>query len=411
MHIKYYSSSNKKRYAPSQVQFCKIMKTVDKSTLKDIESITLNTENFESFNIPSSLLLDADFVILDKRNKSDDYRTQSGYIKFANEAADITEGDNGEDSDRYTLGERLLGYYDVTAVNVVFKDGSCFYVYLPYDPLEESMHGTEIELSNCPSIEFDDNNDLLLFFGDKSKQFRRIDNNYPDLIFGWQDQFGTSCPDVIKGRLDGLTSSGNDFNRKFDISFKSCNLPGKTLCLRFFNVTDCDLDLSFDQSYRDLSMSRTSTGKIYVDIQGTVNFFCTCVCINGYDFDKNCDFKKDFPEDAFFKALYLTLPEDVMHDFAHAEQYPKDASVYIDHDRILHALECYLDGSLTLEYLRSWIYFYKSLIYACDYHNTLFKKIYAVLDILYYCSAYNLNNSVCENFVRQSYAQIKALIG
>lgn len=411
MNIKYYSKSVYK-YKDKGAAYLKVktMQQINKTTIDQIKQITIVAENCESFAVPASLILDADFLILDKRNKSDDYRTQSGYIKLANEAADIPEGENVDDTDRHTLGERLLGYCDVTAVNIMFKDGTSYYTYLPYDPLEESMHGSEIELSNCPSLEFDENNDLLLLFGDKSKQFKRVDNNYSDLILGWQKEFGNFAPDIIKGRLYGLNTFGNDYNRKFDITFKSCNVPGKTLHLRFFNVTDCDLNISFDQSYLDLCMSRTSNGKIYVDIFGTLTFFCSCVCIYGYDFDSDCACNKDYPEETFFKALYLTLPEDVMHDFARCEKYPRNAQIYIDHERILHALKCYLDGSLTKEYLHSWIYFYKSLIYACDYHNQLLKKVYAVLDILYYSLMYNLSETVYEKFVSDSYEQIKSLI-
>lgn len=410
MNIKYYFQSIYKR--KDSKSNSKAMKTIDKSTLKDIKSITLNTENVESFSIPSHLILDADFIILDKRNKDDDYRTQSGYIKFANEAADIIEGKSDEDSDQCTLGERLLGYCDVCVLDILFNDGSSFCIQLPYNPLTESMHGAEIELSNCPSIEFDENNDLVLCFGEKSKQFKRIDNNYSDLILGWKEKFGDACPDIIKGRLDGLSSFGNDFEQKFDISFKSCNLPGKAIRLRFINVTQCDLDLTFDQAYCELRMSRTSTGKIYVDIEGTLTFFCSCIYVYGYDFEQNKRIAgKHFDDDIFFKALYFTISEDVLQDFAYSKHYPRNASVYVDHERIKRAFESYLDGSLTREFLHHWIYFYKSMIDACDFHNELFKKIYAILDILYYSLTYKLNDAIAEKFVRKSYDKLKSIIG
>ncbi len=373
MNIKYYFQSIYKRKDPKSNS--KTMKTIEKSTLKDIKSITLNTENVESFSIPSHLILDADFIILDKRNKDDDYRTQSGYIKFANEAADIIEGKSDEDSDQCTLGERLLGYCDVCVLDILFNDGSSFCIQLPYNPLTESMHGAEVELSNCPSIEFDENNDLVLCFGEKSKQFKRIDNNYSDLILGWKEKFGDACPDIIKGRLDGLSSFGNDFEQKFDISFKSCNLPGKAIRLRFINVTQCDLDLTFDQAYCELRMSRTSTGKIYVDIEGTLTFFCSCIYVYGYDFEQNKRIAgKHFDDDIFFKALYFTISEDVLQDFAYSKHYPRNASVYVDHERIKRAFESYLDGSLTREFLHHWIYFYKSMIDACDFQTNYSKR-------------------------------------
>ena len=410
MNIKYYFQSIYK--SKDSKSNSKAMKTIDKSTLKDIKSITLNTENVESFSIPSHLILDADFIILDKRNKDDDYRTQSGYIKFANEAADIIEGKSDEDSDQCTLGERLLGYCDVCVLDILFNDGSSFCIQLPYNPLTESMHGAEIELSNCPSIEFDENNDLVLCFGEKSRQFKRVDNNYSDLILGWKEKFGDACPDIIKGRLDGLSSFGNDFEQNFDISFKSCNLPGKAIRLRFINVTQCDLDLTFDQAYCELRMSRTSTGKIYVDIEGTLTFFCSCIYVYGYDFEQNKRIAgKHFDDDIFFKALYFTISEDVLQDFAYSKHYPRNASVYVDHERIKRAFESYLDGSLTREFLHHWIYFYKSMIDACDFHNELFKKIYAILDILYYSLTYKLNDAIAEKFVRKSYDKLKSIIG
>lgn len=384
-----------------------LMKTVNKDTLKDLKSITLNTENFESFTIPAELIIDADFAI-DYTDKESCF-AKNGFIKFANEAADILEG-SYDDTEQCTLGERLLGYCDVCVMDVAFNDGTSCYTHIPYDPLIESMHGAEIELSNCPSIEFDENNDLVFLFGEKSKQFKRIDNNYPDLIIGWKNHFGDSCPLIIKGRLDGFCLFGNDFEQKYDLSFKSCNVLGKTLELRFINVTKSEINMSFDQSYLNLCMSRTSTGKIYVDIEGTLTFFCSCVYLSGYDNVKRIA-DKNFDDETFFKALYLTLPEDIMQDFAYAKSYPRDASIYIDHDRIKRALESFLDGSLTREYLHSWIYFYKSMIDACDFHNELFNRIYAILDILYHSLNYPVSDSVAEKFARKSYEQLKRIIG
>lgn len=407
MNIKYNPNSTRKRYVPPRYKFCKSMKTVDKSSINDIKEITLICENFESFTIPSELIVDACFQIdyIDKKQ----FGTQSGYIKFANEAADILEK-SFDDAEQCTLGERLLGYCDVCVMDVAFNDGTSCYTHIPYDPLVESMHGAEIELSNCPSIEFDENNDLVFLFGEKSKQFKRIDNNYPDLIIGWKNQFGDSCPLIIKGRLDGFSSFGNDFEQKYDLSFKSCNVLGKTLELRFINVTKSEINISFDQSYRDLCMSRTSTGKIYVDIEGTLTFFCSCVYLSGYDTVKLTN-DKSYDDETFFKALYLTLPEDIMHDFAYAKSYPRGASIYVDHERIKRALESFLNGSLTREYLHSWIYFYKSMIDACDFHNELFNRIYAILDILYHSLNYPVNDSLAERFARKSYEQLKRIIG
>lgn len=389
-----------------------VMKIIDKNNLDEIQQITLITENCESFAVSAEYILDAQFTISDRNRKTDSYDTFDGYIKFANEAADITEMSDDDDVDGCTLGERLLGYCDVTSADILFKDGYSMCVCFPYNPLEESMHGTEIELSNCPSIEFDENCDLVFAFGSMSKQFKRVDNNYSDLVLGWKDEFGDNCPDVIKCRLDRISFSGSDYDRKLDVSFKSCNLPGKSLDLSFVNVTDCDMNILFDQKYCELRMSRMSTGKIYVDISYTMTFFCSCIYVSGYDFDK--DFKADesaFDDDTFFKALYFTLPENVMRDFAYARRYPHDASVYIDHERILRALEAYLGGSLTRDFLHHWLYFYKSMIDMCDFHNELFKKVYAVLDILYFSLCYKLSESTEEKFVRKSYDRLKNILG
>ena len=51
------------------------------------------------------------------------------------------------------------------------------------------------------------------------------------------------------------------------------------------------------------------------------------------------------------------------------------------------------------------------MIDACDFHNELFKKIYAILDILYYSLTYKLNDAIAEKFVRKSYDKLKSIIG
>ena len=92
---------------------------------------------------------------------------------------------------------------------------------MPYDPLEDIVHRSEIELSNCPSFEVDGEGNMIIAFGERSKQPKRKDNNYSELIAGWKEAFGNYEPQILTVSAKGLTTFGEE-QQNFSFCFKIC---------------------------------------------------------------------------------------------------------------------------------------------------------------------------------------------
>ena len=117
-------------------------------------------------------------------------------------------------------------------------------IYVPYNPLEGILHGTEIELSNCPSFEIDNDGNIIIAFGKSSKQPTRKDNNYAELVEGWKDAFGDYEPEILKVNAESLSTFGDEqkiFLYEINIACKNCRkFVGIIYVIEFRTTNECD---------------------------------------------------------------------------------------------------------------------------------------------------------------------------
>ena len=151
---------------------------VDKELLKEYKSLLVVLENCDVYEIDVEDILDIYCVaeLIDK--KKCEYRTDDGFIKIAAKASNTIECSVLKDNEIGTewdhrLKERLEmcgGCADMTSFSLRNKKKHDMDIYVPYNPLEGILHGTEIELSNCPSFEIDNDGNIIIAFGKSSKQ-------------------------------------------------------------------------------------------------------------------------------------------------------------------------------------------------------------------------------------------------
>ena len=136
---------------------------IDKEYLKEFESVLIVLENCDVYKISIEDIIDIYCEVTLINEKKNEYRTDDGFIKISKKASNTVESSVLRDNETGTkwdhrLKERLemCGGVDMTSFSLRDKKKHKIDIYVPYNPLEDIMHGSEIELSNCPSLEIDD---------------------------------------------------------------------------------------------------------------------------------------------------------------------------------------------------------------------------------------------------------------
>ena len=191
------------------------MIVIDKEFLKGYKSLLVGLENCDAYEIDIDDIQDVYCKAKLIGKKKNEYRTDDGFIKIASRASQTIEysilrnqamGTEGD----IRLMERLqmcVGCADMTSFSLKDKNNQKTEIYVPYDSLE-GVRGNEIELSNCPSFEVDEDGNMIIAFGERSKQPKRKDNNYNELIAGWEEAFGDFCPKKLKVKIISLSTFG-----------------------------------------------------------------------------------------------------------------------------------------------------------------------------------------------------------
>ena len=188
----------------------------------------------------------------------------------------------------YRLKERLemcRGGADMTSFSLR-DDAKCNVdIYVPYEPLEDVVKGGEIELSNCPSFELDDEGNMIIAFGKSSKQPKRKGNNYAELIEGWGETFGDFEPKVLKAKVVSLSTFG-DKQTNLSVGFKILNKASKinSAELVFMDCKDFFAEMLFPEKGNcKIFMSKMADGKIYVAFDELgIHFVCSSAKEYGY---------------------------------------------------------------------------------------------------------------------------------
>lgn len=263
--------------------------------LKDIKYISLILENCEAFDIDTKYILDILF---------DDIHTDVGHgrdnevydgrlvlskdcLDLLSDIADLksddgTKGIDTYDIDPLKLRNRLLNYCDITQVHIHFNDGTKIRFSVPYDPLEEEMHGNEIDLSNCPSAELDENDNVLILFGKSSHSYKRVDNNYADLIIGFDEEFPDRIKKTLKVRLQWISNiESYDFCPRLfvDMYVRNKAYRNQYLKLVFEDIKRVSINLYPKLLKKTVRMksSRISSGDIFVEFGKQIHFYCQCI--------------------------------------------------------------------------------------------------------------------------------------
>lgn len=222
-------------------------------------------------------------------NKNEkEYRTSDGFIKISARASQVAEwyvlknDEIGTDCD-HRFKERLEicdGGADMTSFSLRDLNDREINIYVPYDPLEGVLHGSEMELSNCPSFEVDGEGNMIIAFGKRSKQPKRKDNNYAELIKGWKDAFGNFQPNVLKVKVNSLKTFGVEegfIALTFTIKEKFCKK--KFAELVFTGCKDISMEMFFPgKGDCEIFTSKMADGRIYVGLDGLgIDFICDSV--------------------------------------------------------------------------------------------------------------------------------------
>ena len=166
-------------------------------------------------------------------------------------------------------------------------------IVVPYDPLVDVFNNSEMEWSNCSSLEIDSEGNMTILFGERSKQPRRKDNDYAKIVEGWKDAFGDNEPTILKVKADSLEMFGDkekNFYIDFDIIDKFCKT--KFAKLVFVGCKDVNFEMIFPvEGDCEIFMSKMIDGKIYVGLDGLgIDFICDSVF--EYEYYCNQDKKK-----------------------------------------------------------------------------------------------------------------------
>lgn len=261
---------------------------VNKELLRCYKTLLVVLENCDVYEIAVDDVLDIYCVAKQIGEQKNKYRTNDGFIKIAARASQTIEclvsrnHEIGTELD-YRLKERLEmcgGGADMTSFSLRDNKKCDTDIYVPYNPLEDILHGNEIELSNCPSFEIDNDGNMIIAFGKRSKQPKRKDNNYAELIDGWKDAFGDFEPKVLKVKAESLSTFGNK-QTNFSFCFKVCNKNSKKdfAELVFINCKDLSVEMFFAKKRNcEIVMSKMADGHIYVGLDGLgIDFICSSI--------------------------------------------------------------------------------------------------------------------------------------
>ena len=272
---------------------------IDKEYLKRCSSLKIVFENCDVYEISADDIADIYCEMQSVSNRKDEYFSDKGFIKIAAIASDTAEclalqeyeTDIGHSCRLKARLEMCNGCADMTSFSLIGKSGRAVNIQVQYDPLEDIIHGNEIEFSNCPSFDTDACGNMFIAFGGCSKQPKRRDNDYVGLIAGWKDAFGEYDPAVLKVRITSLNMFGGE-KKNVEVGVKLCDRFRRKKSARFMFVDcrDIGAEMFFPQRGDcDIIMSKMADGNIYVGFYGLgVDFVCT----SAFEYCYYCNYKK-----------------------------------------------------------------------------------------------------------------------
>lgn len=266
---------------------------IDKEFLNGYKTFTIVFENLDVYTIDIEDILDIYCEVNPSSERNEAYATNDGFIKISSRVAHVEEQSslkyNEEDPEWPTHLKERLEMFDSGVDLVYFSLNSDrkreVVVCVPYDPIESVINGKDIELSNSSSFEIDSEGNMIIAFGERSKQPKRKDNNYHELVLGWQEAFGEYKPIVLKVRMLSCNTFGvNNNNVSCSFEIRGSQNKGRQVELEFIDCKDLAFFVCFPQIDEcEIVMTRMVDGRIYVGFAGLgVEFTCLEICEEDY---------------------------------------------------------------------------------------------------------------------------------
>lgn len=273
----------------------------DKYYLQNFKTLNVVFDEYGKFKIPVEEIAEIRCDAADGPYKKTDYiRILDGYIKISPKGAEVLEENydkkqchfdeaySEQTEEYYILKNRIERYCDIVAFYLERENGEEIKFSLPYDPLIESIDVIEIELSNCPSAEIDEDGFITIGIGKSSKSPKRVDNNYDELIVGWKDLFKNFKPDILEAEIFWIMDCYEDNKQGLFVELKLLNkkVKHKPLQLIFSDCSNIHFSIYPSNGYKiELNMARLANGNIFVDFVGYgLTFECKEIHENNSNF-------------------------------------------------------------------------------------------------------------------------------
>lgn len=265
---------------------------ITKEILKQIDHIEFGLENCDGYDIKPEDILDIWFDNFEYDEDKDKYVhdgrivlsknmfKQLGQFAFDEYADGTTALDHDKEEDYYFYN-RIMQCCDICQVHIVYKNGDRLWFFVDYDPIESEMHGYEIEYSNCPSAELDENGDMIILFGKSSHAFQRVDNEYYNAIEGLTDLLPQKVKDILIVKIEEIGNGGTccwcpEGGLLVESRIKNKGYRNKLLPLSFFEVSELTFDFDLKNiGDEEFLISPTKDGRYFVQFGMLCNFYCS----------------------------------------------------------------------------------------------------------------------------------------
>ena len=208
---------------------------IDNDYIKDFKTLKIHSVTGGDFPVPVDEVLEINCIASDRPLKDkEEHRVWDGCIRLTADGGQVLgdgysamnyfldftddEEDDEELKERLYLRNFFAGGCDVDGFSLVKDSGEEIKFSVPYKPLQESIYGNIIEYSNCPSAKTDFKGRLTLYFGKSSKAPVRKNNNFHELVQGWNACLGDYKPNVLRGSIKFLSCSHDKSGMTIEIT-------------------------------------------------------------------------------------------------------------------------------------------------------------------------------------------------
>lgn len=265
---------------------------ITKEILNEIDHIKFGLENCDGYKIKPEDILDIWFENFEVDADGDKYTHDGRMILSKNmfkqlgdfaydEYADGTIALDHDPEEEYYFYNRIMMDCDICQVHIVYKNGERFWFFVDYDPIYNELTGCDMDDSNCPSAELNENGDMLILFGKSSHAFHRVDNDYYSAIEGLDKSLPQKIEGILKVKITEIGNGGTscwcpEGGLYVEMRIKNKKYSNKQLPLRFFDVSEFAFDFDLkNMGEEKFLISPTEDGRYFVQFGMLCNFYCS----------------------------------------------------------------------------------------------------------------------------------------